>query len=112
MMRASIPVSSASIAASRRPLLASRKALVAQATTRLGAGALRQGPEPPQGGQRPAGSVAADAALPGHVVAEAEHLFFTDQRDERPVGAGVDYEEVERVRSEVDGRDPHVHLGG
>src|SRR5207245_2584246 len=40
-----------------------------------GPGPVGQGPEPADGGQGPAEAGPADAALPGHVVAQAEHLL-------------------------------------
>ena len=57
-------------------------------------------------GRRPRG----DHALAAHDVAEAQHLLLAGDRLEAAVGVHVGDDEVEGVRSEVEGRDPH--LGG
>ena len=49
-----------------------------------------------------------DAPLAGHLVAEAEHVLLAGDRRERAVGVHVGDEQVEGVRTEVEGSDSHA----
>ena len=49
-----------------------------------------------------------DAALAAHDVAEAQHLLLPHERLEVAVGMDVGDEEMEGVRAQVEGGDPHA----
>ena len=71
------------------------------------AGGFGEQAEPPHGVDRGVGGGLGDAAPPADDVAEAEHLLLPHQRLEVPVRVDLGDEQVERVRPQVEGGDPH-----
>ncbi len=63
--------------------------------------------EAPDRGNGPIRGGSGDSAVPGDVVAEAEHLLFPGDCGERAVEVHVGHEEVKRVRPEVERGDAH-----
>jgi hypothetical protein len=62
----------------------------------------------PHRGDRLLGLLGRDVALAAHDVAEAQHLLLARERREAAVVVDLGDEEVERVRPEVECRDPHA----
>ena len=71
------------------------------------AGGLGEQAEAAHGGDRLVGGGGRDRAVTAHDVAEAQHLLLLHERVDVAVGVHVGDEEVERVRSQVHGRDAH-----
>ena len=107
MTSTSTPVSASMRSTSSLPLAAVRIALVALAITSRAPSASASWRQAADRGDRAVGGRAGDAAVPGDVVAEAQHLLLAGDRGERAVEVHVGDEQVERVRSEVERGDAH-----
>ena len=94
------------------PLSASRSAAVARATISSAPLACAERDEPGDGREQAVERGGGHAAGAGDDVAEAQHLLLLAQRLERPVGTGLDDEQVQGVAAEIEGGDAHQAGGG